>query len=340
MRKIIVCGHSMAAPRQQRFWEFFASLGHEVHVLAPKVWMMHKVVDMERGSFSMKGINFIGWARRIRGFLNLAEEVNPDWVYLNDEADVGQVLQACQVKKDIRFKLALFSWDNILHLYGWEKLIDQIDLFIPGCQGAKEILIQKGVDVSKITDCILQVGVDCNLFRPLECDKEFDTVTCAGFTENKGITDIKKVVKQLGLKHLWLGGSRPYDRLSEPLDYGYAPGWMNYEELPKWYNKAKVHVLFSRDTPEWKEQNAPYANLEALACGLNVVMTKAGDAPYFLEGCKAALLIPQNDVDALKDGIIETLNYSGESGTKFVIENFSYEKIAQKLVRVFGNAWP
>jgi len=329
----------MAASRQQRFWKYFASLGHTVRVLAPRKWLFYEVKDYEEGKFSIKAVELFG-GLRVRGLSDEVRDFQPDWIYCNESTYSGGALQAVQVGPEFGAKTAVFEWDNIYHTSPMEpKVLGDVDLFVCGCPGAKKVLLQKGVPEEKIwREPILQVGVDCDLFKPIKRDKEFNTVTCAGFTENKGVTDIKKAVREMGLKHLWLGTRRPYDRLSEPLDYGYTPGWMMYEQLPEWFNKARVHILFSRDTPEWREQNAPYANLEALTCGLSVVMTKAGDAPYFLKDCKAVRLIEQNDVKALKEGINEMLDYQGESGRRFVKENYSYLIIAQKLVEAFENA--
>jgi glycosyltransferase involved in cell wall biosynthesis len=326
--RILVFGHSLCAPRQIRFWKYFASLGHTVRVLAPRKWFFHEVEDYNEGNFNIKGVELFG-DLRVRGLLDLAKDFQPDWVYSNEPTYSGGSLQAVQVGKELGIKVAVFDWDNIYHSSPFEgKVLEQVDLLIPGCHGAKGILLQKGVSPLKVSEPILQVGVDTELFKPVECEKEYDTVTCARFTENKGVNDIKRVVKKLSLKHLWLGGT-------EPLDYGYVAGWQPYEDLPKWYCKAKTHILFSRDTPDWKEQNAPYSNLEALACGLSVVMSRAGDAPYFLEGCKAVRLIPQNNVEALEEGVKEMLNYKGENGRDFVVRHYGYEVTAWRLVKAF-----
>jgi glycosyltransferase involved in cell wall biosynthesis len=325
----------MAAPRQQRFWEYVSSLGHEVTLLALKM-DRYNVVDIERNLFSVKAVDMIGVGRRVRGFLDVIENAKPDWVYLNDESDGGQILQACQLKTTAPFRLALFSWENKPNPYMWEKFIDKIDLFIPGCPGARKILLSKGVPLEKImAEDIIQVGVDAELFTPMpENPKQFDTITCSGFTDNKGVCEIQQVVKDLGLRHLWVGAKRSYDQLSCEITYG-PKGWVNYEELPYFYNRARLHVLFSHDTPTWTEQFAPYSTVEALSCGLTAVTSDAGEIPHFLKDCPGVKIVPQNDLAALRSGLEKMLNYAGETGRRFVVENFGYEKIAEKLVKAF-----
>jgi len=183
---------------------------------------------------------------------------------------------------------------------------------------------------------MLQAGVDTHLFRPMKTKKVYDTCTCAGWTVNKGVDLIEEAVRQLGLNHLWMGHKRQYDTLPYPEfpKYGDIAGWKPYTELPKLYNKAKVHVLASRDTPHWKEQNAPYANLEALACGLSVVMTNAGDAPLMLKGCKAAIIVPPSK-EKIKQGILKQLEEQ-PSDRDFVKLNYSIEVTSYKLCRVMS----
>lgn len=335
--RVMVTGHSMCAPRQIRFWKYLASLGHTVRVLAPRKWLFHEVEDCEEGNFSIKGVELFG-SLRVRGLLDEVKEFQPDVLYCNEPTFSGGALQAVQVGKSLGVKVAIFDWDNVRHTSPMElPVLKNADLFICGCPGAIRVMIEKGVPKERVwQEPIIQVGVDTDLFRPLETERDFDTVTCAGFTENKGLTSIKKVVRELGLRHLWLGASRPYDRLDEPLDYGHVAGWQAYEELPKWYNRAKVHVLFSRDTPEWREQYG-YAIAESLACGLPNIISDAGEFPAMWGDCEAVKVIPQGDTSKLRKALSEWIqdNLAIGSGRKFVIKNYGFRTTAQRLVKAF-----
>lgn len=340
--RILISGHSMAASRQQRFWEYFASLGHKVVLLAPRNWGTYNTVDMQKDSFTVKAVDYIGLGRRVRGFLESVEEVKPDWVYLNDESDDGQIIQACQAKKTSPFKLTLFSWDNLPNQYLWQRFIDQIDLFVPGNMGARSILLQKGIPEEKIASPVIQVGVDTELFTPMpENPKQYDTVTCAALSDSKGVCQIQQVVKDLGFKHLWLGTQRSNDTLSCKITYG-DQGFINYEQMPLFYNRARIHVLFSRDMPKWKEQFT-YSIAESLACGLYNVISDAGEWPSLWKDVPGVMMVPQNDVEALKEDLrsemeLTTPRRININGRRTVQERYSYAEVGAQLQQVFGGS--
>jgi len=336
--RILVFGHSLCAPRQIRFWRYFTSLGHTVRLLAPRRWMFHEVKDSEEGSFSVKGVELFG-GLRVRGLLDLVRDFKPDILYSNEPTYSGGSLQAIQVGKELGVKVAVFEWDNVYHTSPLEpKVLENTDIFIPGCQGAKEVLIKKGVPRAKISEPIPQVGVDTELFRKLDVKKDYDLVYASGWTVNKGYDLIEKAAKDLNLRIVWLGAKRPFDIMPKPIEYGNVVGWVAYEELPFYYNKAKLGIVASRDTKEWLEQFV-YFIPECLSCEISVVATDAGEIPRIWGKCEGIRVVRQNDVDALKIGIEKMLNYKGENGRNFVLENFSYAKIAEKLVKAFGNSW-
>jgi glycosyltransferase involved in cell wall biosynthesis len=327
----------MAASRQQRFWKYFASLGHSVRVLAPRKWLFHEVKDYDEGNFSIKGVELFG-GLRVRGLSDEIRDFQPDWIYCNESTYSGGALQAVQVGQELGVKTVVFEWDNIYHTSPMEpKVLEKATLFIPGCEGAREILIQKGVPKDKLSEPIPQVGVDTDLFRKMTVEKDYDLVYASGWTLNKGYDLIQGAAKDLNLKIVWLGAKRPFDIMPKPIEYGDVVGWIEYEKLPLYYNRAKLGIVASRNTKEWVEQFL-YFIPECLSCEIPVVATDAGEVPRIWGSCKAVRIVRQNDVEALKEGIKEMLDYQGESGRKLVEENYSYPIIAQKLVEAFENA--
>jgi glycosyltransferase involved in cell wall biosynthesis len=313
-----------------------ASLGHQILVLAPREWLFHKVKDEKEGNFELKGVDLFG-NLRVKGLYNIVKDFKPDVLYSNEPTYSGGSLQAVQVGKELGIKVAIFEWDNVFHTSVFEpKVLENADLFIPGCISAKDILIQKGVPKDKISEPIPQVGVDTSLFHKITVEKDYDLVYASGWALNKGYDLIQEVAKDLKLKIVWLGAKRPFDIMPKPIEYGDVVGWVEYEKLPLYYNRAKLGIVASRDTKEWLEQFV-YFIPECLLCEIPVVATNAGEVPRIWGSCKAVRIVRQNDVEALKEGIKEMLDYQGESGRKFVEENYSYPIIAQKLVKIFEN---
>jgi glycosyltransferase involved in cell wall biosynthesis len=305
-----------------------ASLGYQILVLAPKEWLFHKVKDEKEGNFELKGVDLFG-NLRVKGLYNIVKDFKPDVLYSNEPTYSGGSLQAVQVGKELGIKVAIFEWDNIYHTSPMEKkVLENADLFIAGCLGAKDILIQKGVNQNKIA-VIPQIGIDTSLFKLKRIKKTFDTIFVGRITKNKGVDLISQAIKNLGLKHMWVGS------FDEPSDlFGVKVGWVDYENLPNFYNKAKVFVIASIDTKDWIEQ-FNYSIGEALSCGLSVVTTNAGEIPNIWGNCPSVCIVPQNDINGLKIGIKEMLNYKGKNGRRFVIEKFSYKVIAKKLSEAF-----
>jgi len=333
--RIVVSGHSLSANRQIRFWKYMALRGHEVLVLAPRSWMFHHVDDEDDGSFHLRGVTFIGRSRRIRGFFDLVRDFDPDVVILSDESDFGQFLQAFQLKMEMGFTLVSFHWDNVPHWYGWEKGIRVIDLFVAGCEGAKRVLTrEKGVFEDKVVGPIPQVGIDTGLFRPLDVEKVYDLIYVGGMTVNKGVHWIEKVARDLELKIVWVGTRRSFDIVPYPTfpTHGDPVGWVDYERLPEWYNRAGVFVMYEMDTPIWKPQFG-YACGEALLCGLHAVMSDAGDNVENWGNCDSVTIVPQGDIRALREGILDSLD-NVRDGRDWVIERYGKDVVAERWIRV------
>jgi len=316
---VLLVGHSLTAERQRRFFNQLAERhGWRIQMLMP---------------------NF---GTRVRGFLDLVRRFEPDWIYCQDELD-GSVYQAVSAKREPgnQLRIALFHWQNLLHMKRLKPdILNEFDLHIAGCPGALRLLEDLRID-NVHEGPIPQVGVDCDLFKPEKRDKEFDTCTCAGFTVNKGVDLVERAVQKLGLRHLWLGKRREFD--IPPYEgfprYGYKAGWVEYGQLPSWLNKAKVHVLASRDCPQWKEQFT-YSIAESLACGLYNVLTDAGEWPELWGGAPGVLMVPQGYADELKEALQEAVgeDLPNARGREFVRMNYSAEVIGDKLVRALQMA--
>jgi glycosyltransferase involved in cell wall biosynthesis len=79
--------------------------------------------------------------------------------------------------------------------------------------------------------------------------------------------------------------------------------------------------------------------LEAMACGLPVVVTKLPQLTDLINGC--GVLVPIRDPQALAEGILkiisdETLALKlGENGRKKVVENNSWIDTVKKTVKLY-----
>ena len=75
-------------------------------------------------------------------------------------------------------------------------------------------------------------------------------------------------------------------------------GDVKNEDMPRIYAQADFFVNSS------SVDNAPMAILEAFACGLPVVSTRAGGIPYLVEDGRTGLLVGVNDHEALAESVL------------------------------------
>ena len=107
-------------------------------------------------------------------------------------------------------------------------------------------------------------------------------------------------------------------------------GWQSKEELAKDYQQASLFLFPSR------HEGMPNAMLEAMSSGLPVVATEiAGNEELVVEG-KTGLLVPSEDVDALRDALRKALTDStlrermGAASRLRVEKEYSWENVARQ----------
>lgn len=107
------------------------------------------------------------------------------------------------------------------------------------------------------------------------------------------------------------------------------------EQLRDWYVAADVFV-----TTPWYE---PFgmAALEAMACGTPVIGSAVGGVQYTVQHGVTGLLVPPRDPDALAARLDELRRRPamgvamGRAGVRRVRTHFSWDEVAQRLVRVY-----
>jgi len=88
-----------------------------------------------------------------------------------------------------------------------------------------------------------------------------------------------------------------------------------------------------------KIDNAPFSLIEALALGLFVVSTNVGGIPFLLEDKKTALLVKDNDSNAMVLAINDIIVNEGlrkvlTSNSRIVVANFDWDTVKQKWFEI------
>ena len=138
-----------------------------------------------------------------------------------------------------------------------------------------------------------------------------------GQNEQKG--HLQKFAKELGVDN-----------------HMFFEGFVSETDLPKYYRAADVLSCTSL------REGYPLVCLEAMACGTPVVATNLGTIREIVDD--TGILIGEKDHTSLAKGIISLLKDSslrkklGARAAKRVKENFTWDRIAEKAIRIYREA--
>jgi len=196
---------------------------------------------------------------------------------------------------------------------------------------------------------IVPNSVDVAKFRPSKVDRIENLLLFVGRLDSKkGIFVLLKALNHLKTRvHLTIIGppSRPWifkkllflvRRINEKNVHQVTYlGVLRPNEVIKWYQKASIFVCPSLS------ESFGIVNLEALSCATPVVATDVGGIPEVVKHHENGILVPPGDSVKLAEGIQYLLDNDevrrkfGQQGRKWVVENFSPEKVAMKLCQIY-----
>ena len=318
--RIAVVSHSLVAERQYWFWNYFATLSvAEVRLFSPRKWGVHSV---PWGHYIMNEGDLRTYQFQQDALIAL-EKFKPDVIYVQNEAYCKVSGQMMYMRKRLGCRFALFVWENVTPydqiFAGAGFLLEDCDLVVCGSGEAERLVKPYN---AKTLKCI-QVGVNADAFRiDPSIGKDYDIIFQGRMVPEKGVDLLRKVERDdKSLKALW-----PQPSFGTP-----------YRDLYQRYNQARMLAAHSVDTPEWKEQHAGYASLEALACGLYVVTSDSSSIVEGLDGCPGVWFSKMGDLESLKNGISyarreENVNAAGR---EWVIGKYGYRAVATKLMEAF-----
>lgn len=115
-------------------------------------------------------------------------------------------------------------------------------------------------------------------------------------------------------------------------DYCTLHGAVQNDELIKYINSCDALVISS------KKETFCMAGIEAMSCGLPVISTKCGGPESYINE-NTGILVENNDVESMKNGLIELINNYSKFDTikikTFIKDNFSEDVIIKKLISIY-----
>lgn len=342
--RIIIAGHSVLHPRQEALSIELARLGNEVVSIGPRQWNeeayepKEMVVDghgrYESRPLQVRGGGIFGFS--FEGWEDVAKEVCPDLVYLQQEPFSKFAYEVAAWAKDERVPLLVFSWENRpgvgAEARGMERqVLEACSGVVAGNSLAKQRM--EGVLGRPLQRCQVapQTGVDMGRYCPLPDTKtDFHVIYHGRFVREKGIHFIETACKELGLDLLITGGRGNYI----PKEYKHIEGgWMPDSELPTWINKAMVSATCSWGFKNYLEQ-WPAAPAIAAAAGLQVLITDNGSMPEHY-GTAPFYVAKQANQESITAGIKDLLDHPRPGGREWVEKHMSARAIAERVDRFF-----
>lgn len=191
---------------------------------------------------------------------------------------------------------------------------------------------------------IIGTHVDCDLFRPISCEKRFDLIYVGRLTAVKNLEATLEAVERTGKTIAVVGGGtadtggknfEPELEARLKQRFGTDNGRIHWlgrvpnESLPACINQAKALILCSHS------DGLPRSMLEAMACGLPVIGSKVGGIASTLQH-KVNGYLCSRDVDGIAAAIDAVfaqprlLEEMGANARRYALDNFSLEEISQR----------
>lgn len=204
---------------------------------------------------------------------------------------------------------------------------------------AKRTLVEQGVEAEKVF--VNRLGVDLSMFSAgVKRDDVFRVIYCSGVNPRKGLHYLLKAFEALDLPNaeLWVIGVMDPDPAfrkhiapyfeNEKIIY---KGGFPQSELRGLYAQGSVFVLPSL-ADGWG-----MVVLQAMACGLPVIVTDMTGACEAVEDGVNGFVIPSRSVDALREKIEwcyrnkEQLGAMGANAIQTVQSGYSWDDYGQRL---------
>lgn len=207
------------------------------------------------------------------------------------------------------------------------------------------IAAERGFPAERIH--VIPSGVDTERFTPTPLpDRTRDILFVGRFVEKKGLDvlmaawpQVQRAVPEARLRILGYG---PLEGLARSGGDGVeVVVHPNHEQVRQAIRQAYVVVTPSRTAADDSVESLLIVNLEAQASGRPVVTTRHGGIPEFVADGETALVVPENDAEALAGALTTVLRDPAlaqriaEAGPPWVAQ-FDARRCAQRLDALYG----
>ena len=201
-------------------------------------------------------------------------------------------------------------FNNKLGYFIWNQFLEKIDMVITTSKPAKNSLIEfkKDLKIKYIPHCVNFKNKSYIKRDYPSNKKKIKLIYCGRITEEKGIFDLCEAIKIDKKFELTVVGEGKQKLL---LEKKYASiknikiiGYVDYQELPKIFQKNDIICLFSKRTKNWHELFGMVL-IEAMFFNLAVAVSNEKGPSWIAKNSKAGLVLEKN---VTKESILDLLN--------------------------------
>jgi glycosyltransferase involved in cell wall biosynthesis len=341
----------------QRWVGYFARKGHEVHVISNRfppdckgydgnIELHHLTTLFPKLGVIARYLSFPLWVFQVR---RLIRKINPNIVDAHFITVYGYLGAFSSFHP-----LVLTAWgsdilitpkNNPVHKFVTSRALKRADRIICVSPVLKRELLMLDAALEKTH--IIPMGIDVQKFTPAAKDLALlqtlgisDSLVTISVRALKPIYNVEtllraapQVLREIPNSRFIIAGEGEQRKYLEGLAYALDiagnvrfVGWITHEELPKYLASSDVYVSTSLS------DSLGVSNLEAMACGLPVVV---GDLPAIREWITDeanGFIFPLKDHQALAENVVHLLKDEslrrkvGEAGRKVVMERAEYRE--------------
>lgn len=308
--------------------EFFKSLGTEVHIikkvhlpLSPFIvrWIIRKIdPDLVQAHFIT---NY--------GFLGAFSGVHPLIIYAQGDDILIHPWQSWLYPRLVRY--ALRCADYVL-CDGANSIDNLVKL---GIQKEKTAIIYPGIDMQLFHPSKREARVRKTVFYPRGFDKIYDVDTL--FEAMKiiywNVPKVEFILLGIGTELKRFEDRVRESKMSESVRYlGNIPN----KDVPQYLASSDVSI-----TTSLSDGGIPVSTIEAMACGVPVVSTDAGDAGMWIQDGISGYIVEKKNPVALSERVIELLNDDskrasfGKAARQAVETRYNYQTEMRKIEEMY-----